>query len=219
LIYLSGHKNQPIEIWRIMSALRPPSPTTTVTTTQPDDLASITSLSAFEQKYEVEVENGLVSLVERVNKKVIATLQTPLEDQLCRDYGPTHFHNGNYYYAFGSSKWKSRFVYRFDLKERLIKHVLDRAHDPKFIDNLLVDFGTGFNVPGPQTRHLCKQAVITIYDLNRPDGNRKVKTLKTPDCRPGGFDGTIDEESRVIEAFDWELGNTCRFRIDDILKS
>lgn len=186
--------------------------------------ATPSSLEEFEEKYAVVVNEGTVSIVERVNQQAVATFELnpkiPQQDE--RD--PSHFNSGTYYFILSSEERNPRrtiikkIVYSFELAQRSIKCVLGPLNDPHFIDQYLVHFGTGFNAPGPQYLHTPGfSSEITLYDLTRPRGQKVVKTIYLENTPSQGFEGSIDYEAKAICAFNCCRGDTQTYLISDLV--
>lgn len=85
---------------------------------------------------------------------------------------------------------------------------------PQFFENLLVNFADGFIVPGPQSgNNFDGSGVITIYDLTREQGQRKIREyfIDKKDGSSCGWEGSIDIETKKISAFNHRKGNELKF--------
>ncbi len=174
----------------------------------------ISSLQQFEETYDVVVENDLVKIVERTSRLVLSKLSSSSEKKLCIDWSnPSHFDTGIYYFVLSSEKYtKAKYVYSYDLQQKSIKCILAPLHDPHFINHYLVEFGSGFNVPGPQETDFTKwkgEGVITVYDLSQPAGSKEVNKIFVNDGGGSGWDGSID--NGMIVAFDHVKGTRLEF--------
>jgi len=176
-------------------------------------IKTASSLEEFYEKYSIDVEEGEISVTDRITQLVLTKYMTKKDEKQCSDYcNPSHFYNGVYYFVLSSERYtKAKYVYSYDLDKQSIKYILAPLTNPHFIQNLLVEFGSGFNTPGDQTyTHFNGTGVIRIFDLTRPQGQREIKKhFVEGGC--GGWDGSIDEESKEICAFDHVTGETKTF--------
>ena len=186
--------------------------------------AAPSSLEEFEEKYAVDVNGGILSIVERVNHQAVATFNLNPKMPQQDEHDASHFYNGTYYFILSTEQRNARrtviskIVYSFERSQRAIKCVLGPLNDPYFIDQYLVHFGTGFNAPGPQYLHLPGfDSEITLYDLTRPLGQKVVKTIYLKDTPSQGFEGSIDPETKEICAFNCCSGDTQKFLISDLV--
>ncbi len=182
-----------------------------------NDSKAISTIEEFHEKYSVNVDKGIIAVTDKISKLVLADFTTNKDQQQYSDvYNPSHFHNGIFYFVLSSEKYvKAKYVYSFDPSIKTIKCILSPAQDPRFIDSRLVNFGSGFNLPGNQLYSFSGTGVITIYDLDCPQGQREVKKHIIKDGSNGGWDGNIDEETKEVTAFDHMTGMKHRFPIFD----
>ena len=176
----------------------------------------VSSLEEFDEKYSVGLDKGIISLTERTTKLVLTKFSTKKEDR-CIDYAnPSHFYEGIYYSVLSSEKYpNAKYVYNCDPNQSSIKCIFYPLTNPHFIKNLLVNFGTGFTTPGPQSYDHSGTGVITVYDLTIQQGKKEIKKIFVEDGGCGGWDGSIDEESEEIVAFDHVRGTRLTFSVFD----
>ena len=177
----------------------------------------VSSFEEFHEKYSVNVDKGLIAVTDKISKLVLAEFTTNKDQQQYSDvYNPSHFHNGIFYFVLSSEKYvKAKYVYSFDLSIKSIKCILSPAQDPHFVESRLVNFGSGFNLPGNQLYNFSGTGVITIYDLTIQQGTKEVKKHFVENGSNGGWDGGIDENTKEVTAFDHITGEKYRFPIFD----
>jgi len=171
----------------------------------------VASLEEFQRRYSLHVDQGIIQIVDRTSNLVIARLTTPTEKQ-CKSYYAPHFYEGNYYFVLTSERYPVKYVYSFNLQDTSIKCIFSPSHHPHFFESRLIEFGTGFNTPGPQRSFRSGQGVIKVYDLTQ----RPLKEVNHIVIEGGGgygWDGEIDKEEREITAFCHVKGTTHRFPI------
>lgn len=180
------------------------------------------SVAEFRQKYSINVNNRMIFIAQKATPLVIASLPIPNKNedqQSCNTQVLPHFYQGVLYFVLGSKLYKNaKYVYSFDPSKKSIEYIVAPLRNPKFIENLLVEFGRGFNLPGPQQKFYDQEGVMTIYDLTRPREARVVRKHVIEGCSPGGWDGTIDKDQRMILAFDHMTSEERSFPFSDLLK-
>lgn len=177
----------------------------------------VSSFEEFHEKYSVNVDKGIIAITDKISKLVLADFTTNKDQQQYSDvYNPSHFHNGMFYFVLSSEKYvKAKYVYSFDPSIKSIKCILSPAQDPRFIESRIVNFGSGFNLPGYQSYSFNGTGVIAIYDLTIQQGKKEVKKHILEGGSSGGWDGDIDEETKEATAFDHVTGKKHRFPIFD----
>jgi hypothetical protein len=177
-------------------------------------IAPVTSVREFASRYSVNVDQGIIQIVDRATDLVLATLTTPPEEKQ-RKYYPSHFYEGVYYFVLNSKCSTAKHVYGFNLQNRAIEYLFAPSHHPHFFESRFIEFGTGFNIPGPQVNDpffKTGQGIIKVYDLTqRPF--REVNHITVQGGGGCGWDGEIDTETKEITAFCHVKGITRRFPI------
>lgn len=182
----------------------------------------ISAVREFEDNYSIEVGNdAVVSVIDRTNNLALAKLQTKKDDDLYLDpCEPSHFYQGKYYFVLSSNRYtKAKFIYCYDLSKRTIKHDINAPRNVFFYENLLINCGIGFNVPGPSESFLDGSGIVHIYDLTITQGKREVYKEILKDGCGSGWDASIDEATREIKAFDHVNGNTYYVSFSKYLKA
>lgn len=177
----------------------------------------ITSVDEFESKYSVNVDQGIINIVDRATHLVLATLATPPQEKQYKSFHPSHFYEGNYYFVLSSQCYTAKYVYMFNLQIKSIQCVFGRSHDPHFFESRFIEFGAGFNIPGSQRndhKFRSGQGVIKVYDLTHQPF-KLVKHINVEDGGGFGWDGKVDKEKREIAACDQSKEITLRFSIFD----
>lgn len=170
----------------------------------------ISSIEEFYAKYSVDVDEGIISVTDRTTKLVQAKLTTK-HDQCIDDGIPDHFYNRVFYFVLKSDQYvNAKYVYSFDLDKNSIKCILAPLRNPHFMEKYLVNFGSGFTTPGPQKYNYDGRGVITVYDLTRQE-KKEVNKIFVSDGGSGGWDGDIDQENKLITAFDHVKGTSLEF--------
>ncbi len=179
-------------------------------------LEPITSVREFASRYSVNVDKGIIQIVDRTTNLVLVTLATPSEEKQ-RKYYPTHFHEGIYYFVLNSKCSAAKYVYAFNLENKAIEYIFGPSHHPHFFESRLIEFGDGFNIPGPQVKDpffATGKGVIKVYDLTqRPP--KQVNHIDVKDGGGFGWDAEIDKETKEIKAACHVKGITQRFPILD----
>ena len=179
----------------------------------------ISSLEEFNQKYSVDVVEGIILVTDRINNCVLKKYTTKKEEDQFSDWEAPHFHNGIFYFVLSSHRYtRAKYVYSFDPNKQSINSMLGPLRNPNFIENLLVEFGSGFTTPGEQiveTGMRNGEGIIKIYDLHRSQGQREIRKIFVKDGAGYGWDGGIDEEKKEITAFDHVTGTDYKFPIFD----
>ncbi len=169
---------------------------------------TVSSLKEFRGKYSVDIKDGVISVVERTTHLVLTKLTTKKEDQLYDAADESHFHNGMFYFVLSSKRYATaKHVYSYDTVENSIQCILACPRNVRFAKNVLVNFGIGFTVPGPQQRMVDGRGVISVYDLNRAQGLREMQKITVVGGSGHGWDGDIDINKNEITAFDHVTGN------------
>ncbi|MBS0647740.1 MAG: hypothetical protein JSS10_00775 [Verrucomicrobia bacterium] len=191
-------------------------------TPNPPECKPFSSVAEFQQTCSINVDNGVIFIAQKATNLVIASLPIPRENedqQSCNAQVLPHFYQGVLYFVLGSKLYKNaKYVYSFDPSKKSIEYIVAPLRNPKFFENLLVEFGKGFNLPGPQEKFYVQESVIIIYDLTRPREAREVRKHVIEGCSIGGWDGDIEKESREITAFEHETGETRSFPFSELLK-
>lgn len=180
--------------------------------------SEIHSLEEFRQKFSLTVESGEISIMERVHNLVLAKHMTKEGEGRYREvWDPDYFYQGKYYFVLSSSKYtEAKYVYSCDLKERSIRCILAPMRNVHFFKNLLINFSTGFQVPGDQNPGMLMRmgtGVVVVYDLTKEAGQRQVNKILVENGSGMGWEGSIDEEKEEIHAFDYVRGEIRKFPI------
>lgn len=177
------------------------------------------SVEEFQQKYNISVDNGIISIAEKVTCVLVAALQTKKEDQRCWDASnPSHVYHGIYYFVLSSNRYTSKYVYSFDPSKKSIQCRIGPLLNPHFFKNLVVEFGTGFIRQGHHEIFYDGGGIIMIYDLTHAQGAKEVrKHILNADSK-SGWKGNLDKESQKIYASDLETGGKREFSLSDLLK-
>lgn len=194
----------------VSAALNPPT----------TECKPFSSVAEFQQNYSISVDKGIINIAEKVTSLLVAAWQTQKEgDQHRSDTeNPSHVYRGIYYFVLSSTKYRAKHVYSFDPGNKSIKYLIASLRSPQFFENLLVEFGTGFARPGLQEVFYDGRGIIMIYDLTPAQGAREVrKHILNADARIG-WDGSIDEKSQEICAFNLETHEERKFPFSDLLK-
>jgi hypothetical protein len=178
---------------------------------------SISSSAEFHQKYSLAVNEGIISIADRVTRVQIVAFKTKSEEQQYRgDFDSAHMHQGILYFVLSSERYKTaKYVYSFDPDKKLIECIIAPLRNPHFFENLLVEFGSGFNTPGPQAYTFNGRGILTIYDLTQARGQREVKKHILEGGSSGGWDGSIDKKRREVCAFDHVTGKELTFPLKE----
>jgi hypothetical protein len=178
------------------------------------ELKPISSAREFNARYSETIDEGIISITERTSAKVLSRLEIMREDKERIDrYIPSHFYGGNYYFATSSERYKNvKNLYRYDINQNEI-NLLSRSLNPHFFKNVLIEFGIGFNTPGPQSHNHDGRGVITVYDLAIQHGTKEIRRITLEGGSCGGWDGDVDEDKEEITAFDHVTGKKRTFPI------
>jgi hypothetical protein len=181
-------------------------------------LEPITSVSEFASRYSVNIDQGIIQIVDRTTDLVLATLATPPEEAQGKSYYPPHFYEGNYYFVLSSQSHTTRYIYNYNLQNRSIECKFGPLHHPYFFESRLIEFATGFKIPGPQKDNpffKTGKGVIKIYDLTQRPFFQLMNLINVEDGGGCGWDGEIDKEKREITAYCHVKGITRRFPFFD----
>lgn len=159
----------------------------------------------------------VIQVAETANNVVLAklALKTGLCINQCIDSrNDTHVNNGIIYFVLSEAVYKQgKYVYSFDPEKKSIQRLLGPLNNPNFFQNRVIEFGDGFIQPGfyvLNTFMRTGRALIKIYAL--PEA-KMIKQYPLTEGTGDGWQGSIDEKTNQVIAFDHVLGKRFEFPI------